>query len=144
MLLKIPATRTLRGALICVALIVKILSCNKKKNLMVYDQNYFYCSTLEQYTFKFCSTNSTLPDRKWLVKIISTMSWSTIKITSIVLLSLAVKFSSQPHHLNPFICSFREVVALITTNSSGSDFHISECCSWWEGIGQKIMAISQI
>jgi hypothetical protein len=45
MLLKIPATGTLRGALIFVALIVKILSCNIKK-IMVYDQNYFNCSTL--------------------------------------------------------------------------------------------------
>jgi hypothetical protein len=47
MLLKIPATRTPRGALIFVALMVKILSCNKKKKYsMVYDQNYFNCSTL--------------------------------------------------------------------------------------------------
>jgi hypothetical protein len=46
MLLKIPATRTPRGALIFVALIIKILSCNKKKKFMVYDQNDFNCSTL--------------------------------------------------------------------------------------------------
>jgi hypothetical protein len=45
MLLKIPAKRTPQGALKFVALIIKILSCNKKKN-----------------------------------------SWSTIKITTIVLL----------------------------------------------------------
>jgi hypothetical protein len=31
MLLKIPATRTPQGALKFVALIIKILSCNKKK-----------------------------------------------------------------------------------------------------------------
>jgi hypothetical protein len=43
---KIPATRTPRGALIFVGLIVKIKSCNKKKKFMVYDQNYFNCSTL--------------------------------------------------------------------------------------------------
>jgi hypothetical protein len=45
MLLKIPATRTPQGALKCVALIIKILSCNKKKKFMVYDQNYNNCST---------------------------------------------------------------------------------------------------
>jgi hypothetical protein len=47
MLLKIPATRTPQGALKFVALIIKILSCNKKrKKFMVYDQNYHNCSTL--------------------------------------------------------------------------------------------------
>jgi hypothetical protein len=46
MLLKIPATRTPQGALKFVALIIKILSCNKKKYFMVYDQNYHNCSTL--------------------------------------------------------------------------------------------------
>jgi hypothetical protein len=46
MLLKIPATHTPQGALKCVALIIKILSCNKKKKFMVYDQNYHNCSTL--------------------------------------------------------------------------------------------------
>jgi hypothetical protein len=46
MLLKIPATRTPQGALKCVALIIKILSCNKTFFFMVYDQNYHNCSTL--------------------------------------------------------------------------------------------------
>jgi hypothetical protein len=43
MLLKIPATRTPQGALKFVALIIKILSCNKKKKI---HQNYHNCSTL--------------------------------------------------------------------------------------------------
>jgi hypothetical protein len=55
MLLKIPATGTLQGALKFVALIIKILSCNKKKKIMVYDQNYHNCSTLVN-TVKFCKT----------------------------------------------------------------------------------------
>jgi hypothetical protein len=48
MLLKISATRTPQGALKFVALIIKILSCNKKKKFMVYDQNYHNCSTLKE------------------------------------------------------------------------------------------------
>jgi hypothetical protein len=36
----------LRAALEFVALIVKILSCNKNFFFMVYDGNYFNCSTL--------------------------------------------------------------------------------------------------
>jgi hypothetical protein len=43
MLLKIPATRTPKGALKFVALIIKILSCNKIFFFMVYDQNYHNC-----------------------------------------------------------------------------------------------------
>jgi hypothetical protein len=46
MLLKIPATRTPQGALKFVALIIKILSCNKNFFFMVYDPNYHNCSTL--------------------------------------------------------------------------------------------------
>jgi hypothetical protein len=46
MLLKIPATRTPQGDLKCVALIIKILSCNKNFFFMVYDQNFHNCSTL--------------------------------------------------------------------------------------------------
>jgi hypothetical protein len=46
MLLKIPATRTPQGGLKFVALIIKILSCNKNFFFMLYDQNYNNCSTL--------------------------------------------------------------------------------------------------
>jgi hypothetical protein len=54
MLLKTPATRTPQGALKFVALIIKILSCHakKKKKIMVYDQNYHNCSTLDGAAFK--------------------------------------------------------------------------------------------
>jgi hypothetical protein len=52
MLLKIPATRTPQGALKCMALIIKILSCNKIFFFMVYDQNYHNCSTLATCIFR--------------------------------------------------------------------------------------------
>jgi hypothetical protein len=38
-----------RRALICVALFIKIVSCNNKKYFIVYLQNYFNCSTLEHF-----------------------------------------------------------------------------------------------
>jgi hypothetical protein len=47
-----PTTRTPQGALKFVALIIKILSCNKKKKFMVYDQNYHNCSTLVKKLYK--------------------------------------------------------------------------------------------
>jgi hypothetical protein len=60
MLLKIPATRTPQGALKFVALIIKILSCNKNFFFMVYDQNYHNCSTLnsgKQRSYNFYETS---------------------------------------------------------------------------------------
>jgi hypothetical protein len=63
MLLKIPTTRTPQGALTFVALIIKILSCNKIFFFMVYDQNYHNCSTLAIcYTIIVEHTRRTTPE----------------------------------------------------------------------------------
>jgi hypothetical protein len=57
--------RALR-ALIFVALIIQIVSCNNKKKFMVYLQNYFNCSSLTGLAFRWSETVTMLAFYKYI------------------------------------------------------------------------------